>query len=125
MSRIRMTERMAKDLTAFTNYLPTVGDLASLVEIIEKRYEDKEISESAAIGQIRDAIVEHAGTKCKEELKELDTKGLDKKVLDKIKNKLRTTNLTAKLDHIASELEQIDPRLALALDRISDALEGR
>jgi hypothetical protein len=121
-----MTERMAKDLTAFTNYLRTVGDLASLVGIIEKRYKDKEITEDAAIGQIRDTIVEHAGTKCKEELKELDTKGhLDEKVLDKIKNKLRTTNLTAKLDHIASELEQIDPRLALAVDRISDALEGR
>ena len=33
------------------------------------------------------------------------------------------SNLTARLDHIASELERIDPRLALALDRVSDRLE--
>jgi hypothetical protein len=33
--------------------------------------------------------------------------------------------LTARLDEIAGELEAVDPRLALALDRVSDQLESR
>ena len=31
--------------------------------------------------------------------------------------------LTARLDRIASELEKIDPRLALAIDQVNDRLE--
>lgn len=33
--------------------------------------------------------------------------------------------ITERLDRIASELEQTNPKIALALDRISDKLEGR
>jgi len=49
-------------------------------------------------------------------------------LLDKINvklNKAKTASITERLDIIASELEQIDPRIALAIDRISDKLEGR
>jgi hypothetical protein len=34
-------------------------------------------------------------------------------------------SLTARLDEIAGELERVDPRLALALDQVSDRLENR
>jgi len=34
-----------------------------------------------------------------------------------------TNRLTAHLDEIADELEQVDPRVALALDQVSDGLE--
>ena len=56
-----------------------------------------------------------------------------KKIIDSI-DKLRTefwgpldlrSRKTACLDLVASELEKIDPRLALAIDQISDRLEKR
>jgi len=37
----------------------------------------------------------------------------------------KTASLVEDLDNVASEIEQINPRLALELDRISDVLEGK
>jgi hypothetical protein len=37
----------------------------------------------------------------------------------------KTASFTERLDKIASELEQVDPRLALAIDQISDHLDKR
>lgn len=37
----------------------------------------------------------------------------------------KTVSLVKELDSIATEVEQVSPRLALELDRVSDALEGR
>lgn len=44
------------------------------------------------------------------------------RLTEKIAN---SRSITARLDLIASELEQADPSLALAIDQISDHLEGR
>ena len=35
------------------------------------------------------------------------------------------SHLIERLDCIASEIEQVDPRIALAMDKVSDKLEGR
>jgi hypothetical protein len=37
----------------------------------------------------------------------------------------KTASITERLDKIASDLEQVDPQMALAIDQISDRLEGR
>ena len=37
----------------------------------------------------------------------------------------KTISITERLDIIASELEQVDPRIALAIDQVSDRLEKR
>ena len=49
----------------------------------------------------------------------------EKEALDIIFSHFIDTKMTASLDEIASELEQVDPRLALALDQVSDRLENR
>lgn len=37
----------------------------------------------------------------------------------------KTTSITERLDTIATELEQVDPRIALAIDQVSDRLDGK
>ena len=37
----------------------------------------------------------------------------------------KTASFIERLDKIASELEQVDPRIALAIDQVSDRLESR
>ena len=37
----------------------------------------------------------------------------------------KAASITERLDRIASELEHVDPRIALAIDQVSDQLEGR
>jgi 3-methyladenine DNA glycosylase/8-oxoguanine DNA glycosylase len=37
----------------------------------------------------------------------------------------KMTSITERLDKIASELEQVDPQIALVIDQVSDRLEGR
>jgi hypothetical protein len=37
----------------------------------------------------------------------------------------KTASITERLDVIASELEQVDPRIALAIDQVSDSFESR
>jgi hypothetical protein len=44
---------------------------------------------------------------------------------NKPEDKIDWLDMTASLDEIAGELERVDPRLALALDKVSDRLENK
>jgi hypothetical protein len=78
---------------------------------LQKKFPEKKKEENKIYRTVN-PTPEELGFKNKEEQREFVLKG-------------KKANLTERLDVIADELEKVYPRLALAIDQISDRLENR